>query len=78
VACDGSDLRAEWRERLAATLGPVVYFALVGFVSTRSNQLLALFDINDNRWPDDPIDGFRVILKLQDGRWRVETILPAY
>ena len=78
VAYDAANLRAEWRERLAATPGPAVYFALVGSGSARSNQLLALFDIHDNRWPDDPLDGFRVILKLQDGRWRVEMILPAH
>jgi hypothetical protein len=78
VACDAANLRAEWRERLAATPGPAVYFALVGSASARSNQLLALFAIHDERWPDDPIDGFRVILRSQDGRWRVDGIRPVY
>lgn len=78
IACDAANLHAEWRERLAATPGPVVYFAPVGSVSARSDQLLVLFDIHDDRSSDDPIDGFRVILQKQDGRWRVEVIQPVY
>lgn len=68
--CPGQDVQ----ESLAAS-APTVYFAIA---ASDAAEMLVLYDIHDPRDPEDTKDGYRVVLRYRDDRWREESLQWTY
>jgi hypothetical protein len=54
---------------------PKVYFAIA---SSDPDEMLVIFDVYNYRDLKNTIDGFRVVLNSQDGRWHEQSIQAVY
>ncbi len=52
-----------------------VYFAVA---TSNPTEKLIIFDLHSARNPKDTIDGYRVVLNHQDGRWREGALRSIY
>lgn len=59
----------------SAQAAPKVYIAIA---SSDPDEMLVIFDLYAYRDPHATVDGYRVVLSLQDGRWHEKSIRPVY
>lgn len=69
--CEEGDLENSFRSQST----PIIYFA---FASSTTTQVLVIIDYYHRRNVQDVVDGYRLVIELEDNKWVEKSLMPVY